>query len=440
MSSTSWNKADFLSDPLYTQKPPRNWLSWVFILASFVFLTVFFIWADASEVEEVTRGQGRIVPSSSIQVVQSLEGGIVDTIHISEGERVKKGQLLLNIDDTLFSASLEEVNAQAAALQGKISRLEAELAGRSRINFLNDFELSHPNIVSSEKKLFTVRRSSLSNEMNTLRARRDQRKQEYEELLNTQTRLEGEILLAEEEQQINQRVSDLIPEADKLELRKEISRLEGEVNVALTSQKRAQAAIREAESLINQARSTFREESQSQLTEARAELSVFTASTKSADDRVQRAGLKSPVDGIINALHVNTVGGVVRPGDSLVEIVPFGDTLQIEARIRPKDIAFLSPNQKARVTITAYDYSIYGGLQGYVERIGADSLTDEITGESYFPIDILADAANFKKDNETLPISPGMVASVDIITGKKTILQYLLKPVNKARYEGLRER
>jgi len=155
---------------------------------------------------------------------------------------------------------------------------------------------------------------------------------------------------------------------------------------------------------------------------------------------VERADVRSPVDGVINEIHVNTLGGVVQPGKDLVEIVPVGEKLLVEARIRPQDIAFLSTNQLARVKITAYDYSIYGGLDGSVVRIGADSVTDEVTGETYFPIDIRADASEFKKDNEKLPVTPGMVASVDIITGHKSVLQYLMKPVNKARYEGLRER
>lgn len=440
MTPETWTKADFQQNSLYEEKPPGGALGWIFILASFAFLFAFFAWAGASEIEEVTRGEGRIVPSSHIQVVQSLEGGIVDKIHIIEGQKVEKGQLLLSIDDTLFSASLEEVNAQTAALQGKIARLESELASKSRVDFPAGFETAYSDIVYSEKKLFAARQSSLANELRTLRARRDQRREEYEELKDAENRLLDELALAREEKALNEKVSDLIPESEHLKMRKEISRLEGEINAAKTGQKRAQAAIREAESQINQARSEFKEQAQAELTQAQGELSVFTASTKSADDRVQRADLRSPVNGVVNALHVNTLGGVVRPGDSLVEIVPFDDTLQIEARISPKDIAFLSTQQRARVTITAYDYSIYGGLEGYVERIGADSLTDDVTGETYFPIDILADAANFQKDNQTLPISPGMVASVDIITGKKTILQYLLKPVNKARYEGLRER
>jgi len=440
MTQNRWTDTDFNSREIYAVRPPKNRLSTIFILASIALLATFLIWARGAEIEEVTRGEGKIVPSARIQIVQSLEGGILGAIHVSEGQEVKAGQLLLNIDDTMFSASLEEVDAQRQALLGKIARLETELSGAGQIKYPEGFDENSPTIMASENKLFQARRTSLNNEVRVLRSRREQRNQEYKELVSTNRRLSDELDLARQELSLKEQVADLVPEAELLAMRRDVSRINGEINVNKNSQSRARAAINEADSLIVQARSNYREESQAALTDAEAQLSVIMASSKSAGDRVDRAGLKSPVDGIINALHVNTLGGVIKPGSDLVEIVPYGETLQIEAKIRPKDIAFLSPKQKARVTITAYDYSIYGGLEGYVERIGADSLTDEITGETYFPIDILADAANFKKDNETLPISPGMVASVDIITGKKTILQYLLKPINKARYEGLKER
>ena len=440
MTKASWTKEDFQSDVLYSERPNIGIVSWIFLVALLLFFIAAIIWAKNSELEEVTRGEGRIVPSGKTQVVQSLEGGIVESILVSVGDRVEQGQLLLKIDDTSFSASAGEIDARRAALQGKIARLEAEYAGRSNVKFDPELIDNAPDIVASETRLFNSRRSSLANDLSVLRARQEQREQELQELISSERRLQDELRLAREEQAMNQRVSDLVPEAEMLRLRKEVSRIEGELNVIKSSFVRAQAAVREATSMISKERSVFRATAQAELTEAKAEISVLFAGSKAADDRVDRAGLKSPVDGIINAIHVNTLGGVVKPGSDLIEIVPLGETLQIEAKIRPQDIAFISPQQIARVKITAYDYSIYGGLEGYVERIGADSLTDEVTGETYFPIDILADATNFKKDNKALPITPGMVASVDIITGRKTILQYILKPVNKARYEGLRER
>jgi len=280
----------------------------------------------------------------------------------------------------------------------------------------------------------------MSDDLRVLSSRKEQRQQEVMELQSQHNRLVEELQLAREDLSMNETVSDIIPKSDLLKLRKEVSRLTGEIESIKSGKLGAEAAVREAESLLNSQRSSFRQDVQSELTTAESELSVLTASTRAADDRVTRAELRSPVDGIVNALHVNTLGGVVQPGSNLIEIIPFGDNLLVEARIRPQDIAFITPQQNAKVKITAYDYSIYGGIEGSVERIGADSLTDEMTGETYFPIDIRTHSTLFEKTGEPLPVTPGMVASVDIITGRKTVLQYLLKPINKARSEGLRER
>ncbi len=424
----------------FSKEPPKGSLSWIFTLASLGLLVGFVVWASIAEVEEVTRGDGRIVPSSRIQIVQSLEGGLLSELLVEEGQRVNEGQLLLQIDDTQFAASAEEVNAKQAALVGKISRLEAEMAEKNKIVFPAGFEQTHSDIAASESQLFWARRNSVSGEINTLRARAEQGRQERAELQATERQIINELSLIDDEISLNAKVADIVPEAERLRLRKEREILRGELEVSRSGQSRANAAISETQSQIRQVRSAFRAEAQAMLTDSQGELSVINASFKSADDRLVRSGLRSPVNGIVNAIYVTTTGGVISPGEPLVEIVPEGDKLQIEARIRPQDIAFLTPNQQARVTITAYDYSIYGGLDGHVQRIGADSLTDEVTGEAYFPIDIIADAASFKKDNETLPISPGMVASVDIITGEKTVLEYLLKPVKKAKFEALKER
>lgn len=440
MSRAAWHKTDLSDDLLMERDARRSLWSWIFLITTIVMFIAAIFWAKHADLEEVTRGQGRIIPSGKIQLVQSLEGGIVETIHVSVGERVKAGQLLLRIDDTTFSASLGELDARKYALNGKIARLEAELAGRGRITFTEDLKINAPDVIASENQLFSMRRSNVANNLGVLGSRKEQKQQELAELRSNIQRMRQELTIAKEDLAINENVSDLVPQSEILKLRKEVSRLTGELDVTTSSIMRAEAGVREAEGMRSTERSNFRQEAQAELTEARADLSVLLAGSKAAGDRVDRADIRSPVDGIINEIHVNTLGGVVQAGRDLVEIVPFGGDLLVEARIRPQDIAFLSPQQLARVKITAYDFSIYGGLEGHVERIGADSLTDELTGETYFPIDIRADAANFKKDDKSLPITPGMVASVDIITGHKSVLQYLMKPVNKARYEGLRER
>jgi len=435
-----WKEEDFESDILFSHEPKLGIWSWVFLSSLLAFLALGTLWAANSELEEITRGEGRVVPFGKIQIVQSLEGGIVDAIHVSVGERVTQGQLLINIDDTNFAASVEEIQAREWALKGKIARLQAEYDGKNSIDFPDGLEDSAPEIVASEIRLFNTRRNTLYSELSVLRARREQREQELAELVSTANNIQRDLVLAREELSLNQRAADLVPESEMIRLKRDVSGLEGELETNKTNQVRANAAVREAKGLLSKETTAFREKAQEELTQTQADLNVILAGSKAADDRVDRAGLKAPVDGVVNAIHVNTLGGVVQPGSDLVEIVPYSGTIQIEARIKPKDVAFLLPGQTARVKITAYDYSIYGGLEGFVERIGADSLTDEITGEAYFPIDIVADASNFMDGESPLSVSPGMVASVDIITGQKSILHYLFKPINKAKYEALRER
>ncbi len=435
-----WDTSAFIYDPRMDQNGIRRVYFWVFLILSLLLFSTAIAWAARADLDEVTRGQGRVIPSGKIQVVQSLEGGIIEEIPVSVGQLVSKGDILLKIDDTGFAADLGELEARKYGLDGKIARLNAEITGRGSISFAEDIMANAPGIVSSEQALFRSRRTMLENSLRVLRSRKEQRRQERSELEGKVNRLKNELDIARQNLDMNLGVQDIIPRSEILNLRKEVSTLEGEISTTRSGILRADAAINEADQLIASERSNFREQAQSELTDARSELNILDAGTQAADDRVDRAELRAPVDGIINEIHVNTVGGVVQPGKDLIEIVPASDNLLIEARIRPKDIAFLTPNQQARVSITAYDFSIYGSLDGVVERIGADSLTDEQSGETYFPIDIRTEIAKFEKDGKTLPVVPGMVASVDIITGRKTVLQYLLKPVNKAKYEGLRER
>lgn len=440
MSRRVWEHQDFNDDLLLDRDAKRSRWSWIFLVFALALFVTCIVWAKYAELEEVTRGEGRIIPSGKIQIVQSLEGGIVESIDVVVGQRVAKGDILLTIDDTTSSASLGELEARKNALNGKIARLEAEMAGRGSVNYSDELKAAAPDVIATENRLFATRRSNVANNNRVLRSRKEQREQEKQELESNLVNLQNQLQIARDDLALNEKIADIVSQSKLLNLRKEVSRLSGEAETTRSSIMRAEAAVREASGLLSTERSNFRQEAQAELTDARADLSVLLAGSKAAGDRVERADVRSPVDGVINEIHVNTLGGVIQPGRDLVEIVPFGENLLVEARIRPQDIAFLSTAQEARVKITAYDYSIYGGLNGTVERIGADSVTDEVTGETYFPIDIRADASDFKKDNENLPVTPGMVASVDIITGHKSVLQYLLKPVNKARYEGLRER
>ena len=232
----------------------------------------------------------------------------------------------------------------------------------------------------------------------------------------------------------------IVPKTDFIRLQRDIADLSGQLAVATELLPRLEAAVREAKSMMDEQELKFREDARSQLAQKIGDLSVIGETMLGAKDRVARTDIRSPVDGIVNTLNINTIGGVVKPGEPLVEIVPQQESLLIEAKVRPNDIAFIHPGQKASVKITAYDFSIFGGLDGEVVRISADSSYDSQTRQVYYLVTVKTLTNHLGKPEQNLVIIPGMVARVDIVTGKRTILEYLIKPINKAKFDALRER
>jgi len=435
---------DFASDinAAVHKGPPR--ITFVFLIIVSALFVSFLTWAALAQIDEVTRGDATIVPSSKIQVVQSLEGGIVKELDVRVGDKVAKGQVLLRIDDTGFSSNLGELKARDWSLRAQVARLQFEFENglSDTIAFPDDLVAAAPDVVANERQLFTVRQQNLRNQINILEDRLNQRKLELGEQRAGLARSEENLALAEEESALKAPLaaSGIVPRTDMLKLQREVADLKGQIATAAQTIPRLESAITEAERQIEEQALTFRQNARAELNQKAAELAVTTETMKSATDKVARSDLRAPVDGIVNRLHVTTVGGVVKAGEDLVEIVPLEDTLLVEARVRPADIAFIHPNQDAVVKITAYDFSIYGGLPGKVERISADTVFDEESRERFYTVTVRTDKASLGKGNVDLPIIPGMVASVDILTGKKSVLDYLLKPILKARYEALRER
>jgi adhesin transport system membrane fusion protein len=422
--------------------PPKS--TAVFLTALSVMFASFIAWANWAELDEVTRGEGRVVPSSKNQIVQSLEGGIVKEILVRTGQVVKKGDILLRIDDTGFSSNLGELRAKQSSLRAQIFRLRHELSGDGDqgLTFPEDLAAAAPRTIATELQLFQARRNSLKSQVNVLRERVSQRQRDLSELEANMERLAQSLELAREEEQIKAPLAKrgIVPKTDVLRLKREISDLDGQIKTSQQAVPRLEAAIREAEALVKEQTLKFRQDAQVQLAQTTAELAIVEETLRAARDRVVRADVRSPVDGVVNALNVNTVGGVVRAGEAMVEIVPLEESLLIEAKVRPADIAFVHPDQPALVKITAYDFSIYGGLEGRVEKISADSSIDEVTREVFYLVTIKTLSNQLGGQKNKLSIFPGMVASVDILTGKKSVLDYLLKPINKARNEALRER
>ncbi len=399
-------------------------------------------WANWATLDEVTRGDGKVIPSSQIQVVQNLEGGIIAGISVREGDVVNKGQILVRIDQTQAAAGYRESRAKYLSLLAAVARLKAEVA-RTEVAFPGEVLDDAPDVAADELALFASRRLGLKTDLAILRRQEDQRRQELVELRGRLVRLKESYQLVTEELKIIEPLvaNGVVSKVELLRLRREANDIKGDREATRLAIPRASAARHEATQRIEERKISLRTESLRELNQKSAELAVVAETITSGKDRALRADVRSPVHGTVKQILVSTVGGVIRPGQELVEIVPLEDTLLIEARIRPADIAFLRPGQDATVKITAYDFSIYGGLKAKVEHISADTIEDEQQkGETFYRIRLRTDRSYLGTEQDPLPIIPGMTASVDILTGEKTVLDYLLKPVLKVRERALRER
>ena len=408
----------------------------LFVIAAF--LVTFVLWARNARLDEVTRGEGRVIPSSRIQVVQNLEGGILAKIHVNEGAVVEIGQVLLRIDNVAAASSLRESRLKYLALTAAVARLEAEAAGRDGIEFPKEVLTGSPSIAGNERDLFTARRTQLRQQIQILRDQVTQKRQEITELTAKVAQNKRAFDLARQELDILRPLVDrgISPKLEFLRVRQKILELETLVESVTLAIPRTRSALREAERRIGERRSAFRAEAQRELNDRQTERDGVRETVAAGTDRVTRTEVRSPVRGTVNKIFINTIGGVIQPGQNLVEIVPLEDTLLIEAKIRPADRAQLFPGLKAVVKISAYDPTVYGGLDAVLIEISADTIADP-DGESYYRIRLRTDANNLGPDK---PIIPGMTATAEILTGRKTVLDYLLKPIIKARNSALRER
>ncbi|WP_296269179.1 HlyD family type I secretion periplasmic adaptor subunit [Pseudomonas sp. UBA6562] len=406
-----------------------------------LFFLCFVLWACFAPIDEVTRGEGKAIPSSKIQKVQNLEGGIVAEIFAKEGEVVEIGQPLLRLDETRFVSNVGETEAERVSMALRVERLSAEVEGRL-LQIDEKLRQAAPSQAASEESLYQSRRQQLNDELGGLQQQLVQRQQELREYGSKRAQYANSLQLLRQEIGMSEPLvaKGAVSPVEILRLRRSEVEIRGEMDATALAIPRAEAAIKEIQSKVEETRGKFRSDALTQLNEARTDLNKATATSKALDDRVNRTMVTSPVRGIVKQLLINTIGGVIQPGSDIVEIVPLDDTLVIEAKILPKDIAFLHPGQHATVKFTAYDYTIYGGLDATLEQIGVDTITDEDKKTTYYPIRLRTERSHLGSDAKPLLIIPGMVATVDIKTGKKTIMSYLLKPIIKARDEALRER
>jgi len=430
--------ADFWADASLLLATPRARYARVFVWTILALLIVLLLWASLAKVDEVARGQGRVVPSSHVQVVQSLDGGIVLDIRVQEGNVVDKGQLLLSIDPTRFASSLQENESQVVALQAKAARLRA-LAENRPFVLPADLLTAFPELAEAERSLYLARRQELQSGVGIALQQLEQRTQELNEAVSRRNQASESYTLTQRELTMTSGLtgSGAVSEVEILRLQRDATRFRGERDTANAQISRLQSAINEAQRKRLEIELTFRNQARLELADTMSKLQGLRAGTSALQDKVNRTEVRAPMRGTIKQLLVTTVGGVVQPGKDLVEIVPLEDKLLLEARIQPRDIAFLRPGQKALVRFTAYDFSIYGGLEATLEHIAADTVTDD-KGNAFYVVHVRTHQSWVGSDRQ--PILPGMVADVDILTGKRTVLSYLLKPVMRARNYALSER
>ncbi len=430
------NDFDANADWAIAEQTPRGARVLVWLSAAAV--ACLLVWASLAQLDEITKGDGKVIPARQIQVIQSMDGGIVSEILVQEGQAVKEGDLLLKVDPTRMISSLRENHAQHLSLMAKAARLRALAEG---VNFSapQGMAVEAPEIVDQERRLFESKRSELEA---TIGAARQQAIQRTQELVSVRARREqaaSSFTLTESELNMTRPLAKTgaVSDVELLRLERDVARFRGERDSASGDIQRIEASINEANRKIQEVDLTFRNAARSELSETVAKLGALTEGSTALEDRVKQTGIRSPVNGTVKQLKINTVGGVVLPGKDLVEIVPSDDVLLLEARILPKDIGFLHPGQRAVVKFTAYDFAIYGGLDATLEQISADSVIDE-KGNAFFLVKVRTHTNNI--GDKKFPIIPGMVAEVDILTGKRSVLAYLMKPILRAKANAMTER
>ncbi|TIX28401.1 HlyD family type I secretion periplasmic adaptor subunit [Mesorhizobium sp.] len=423
-------------------RPPLFASASIFIIGAL--FVVFVAWASFAEVDEIARGDGKVIPASKTQIIQASEAGVVQEIAVAIGQVVKKNDLIIRLDNTLNTSSLGEQQAKARALEVRIARLKYEQAGNLSGPFPcpQDIQSVAPQICDNEQKLLIARRGNFDNKLSVLKSRLDQREKELAEAEANSDRLIKNLAVSDQEAKLVDAMvkKGLMARTEQLRAEREQTELNGQLNLAGETIKKAKAAITEAQLQVEELGLQLQQEASDDLTQALAELSVVDETIRGATDKVARTDIRSPVDGIVNTLELNTVGAFVQPGAVVAGIVPTSETLLVEARVSPRDVAFIRPDQEALIKVTAYDFSIFGGIEGKVSNITADSLVDQKTGEPYYQVRVSTDKSTLQRDGKAYSIIPGMICSVDIKTGRKTILHYLLKPINKAREEAMSER
>lgn len=454
VSKKDLEMADDVYGAILSQTPTAHRLT-IWALAALI--TFFIIWAYFAELDRVTRGEGKIIPSSQVQLIQSLDGGVLQELYVTEGMSVTKGQIIARIDDTRFRADVAQQTQEVDALRANILRLRTELSNvlisdvadwqlqvkieKSQLIFPDDLVVSAPELIARNQDEYNTRLNNLGNQVAIQGQQIKQREQEIKELSSKVSTLEISLDLANSEMELTIPLArkKIVPQVELLKLQRTVNDIKGELSAVRILKPKLESSFKEAVLKRREAVFKFRGEARTLLNEMQAKLSLLNEAQVGTQDRVSKALIKSPVVGTVKTLHITTLGGVVKPGDSLLEIVPSEDKLLVETKINPKDIAYISVGLKAMVKVTAYDFTRYGGLEGIVEHISADTTQDD-EGNSFYIIRVRTTESMINgRNKEKMPIIPGMMTTVDVMISKRTVLEYILTPILRANELALRE-
>jgi len=425
-------------DALLVQNPLPGWrlVAWPVM----ILLALSIGWANFATLDEVSIATGEVVPAGRIRVIQHLEGGIIQEIYVTEGDTVREGQTLLQLDLASGGTNQEELQVRIDSERLVKARLEAEATG-SELNFPEDVALRRPAIVAAQRQAYDARRRELSSTIQVMREQVKQRVLEVEELTARSRAVKSNYRLALERLKMSKSLlaEGLTAKMEHLELEAEVENLDGEMKSLRPSLPKVEAAVEEARQRQQETESRFRREAQDQLGKIEENIARVTELLSDATAQGIRAEIKSSINGVVKNMRYNSIGNVVKPGEPIMELVPTGDRLVVEAKLNPIDRGYVNEGQAATVKISTYDFARYGGLEGIVIRVAPDSSTDE-DGAPYFRVVVQTDKNFLGLREGNLPITPGMQATVDIHTGEKSVMDYLVKPVLKLRHEAFRER
>ena len=404
----------------------------LFVIIALICILLF--WANVTELDNVTRGQGKIVSSLQNQLVQASEGGVIKARFVETSQKVEKGELLFEIDPIDAKTSYDQALQRLTSLRIQEIRLSSEVLGEEPEFSGNLVDMS-PTVVTVEKALFSARKADLNAQLSVLKQQLAQRKQQLNEVDVTIETTSETLQFVEKQISIVEPLVKLqqYPETELLTLQRQAKDFEGKIESAIASKYRFQTSILEVQDQISSAKQSYTTKSQSELSEIISQIAEVESRIPALKDRVARTQLKSPVQGVINRLNFETIGGFVKPGDIILEIVPTGDDLIVEGKIDPKDIAYIQPKQAVRISLTAYDASRYGTIDGEVLRVSADAVEDKATGLSHYLVDVSIDSTLYEDDGSEIEILPGMVASIDVLAGKRTIFDYIWQPMLKVK-------